>query len=152
MKTLLLLLAITSIAAADQALVENLKAEEGFSSKAYKDSLGFWTIGYGHQVSSKVADISKSQAEVLLQSDITKAQSAVTKLVGKDLNPTVRLVITSMVFQMGEGGVAKFKNTLKLLRAKNYKAASVEMLKSDWADQTPERAKRLSVMIAGLDK
>ncbi len=147
MKTLLLLLAITTIHAAD--IVEHLKAEEGFSATAYKDTLGNWTVGYGHKTTAGTT-ITKEAAEVLLLTDIKKAQTAVTHLVGSDINSTVRLVITSMVFQMGEGGVAKFKKTLKLLRAKDFTAASVEMLKSDWAKQTPERARRLAAMIAGI--
>jgi len=152
MKTLLLLLAIVSLHASDMSIVEHLKSEEGFSTKMYLDHLGYPTIGYGHRCEKNQPDITKEDAEVMLQADIMKAQGAVTRLVGKDIHPTVKLVITSMVFQMGEVGVAKFKNTLTLLRAKDYKAASVEMLQSKWAKQTPNRAKRMASMIAGLDK
>ena len=33
---------------------------------------------------------------------------------------------------------------LKALQVKNYRVASIEMLDSRWAKQTPERAKELS--------
>ena len=53
-------------------------------------------------------------------------------------------VICEMVFQLGIGGVSKFKNMWKALEEGDYYTASVEMLDSRWAKQTPKRAESLS--------
>ena len=45
---------------------------------------------------------------------------------------------------MGFSGVSKFKNMIKALQNRTYKLASIEMLDSRWAKQTPNRAKELS--------
>ena len=49
-----------------------------------------------------------------------------------------------MVFQLGIGGVSKFKNMWKALGEGDYQTASEEMLDSRWAKQTPKRAESLS--------
>ena len=53
-----------------------------------------------------------------------------------------------MIFQMGFTGVSKFKNMIKALQNHDYKQASIEMLDSRWAKQTPNRAKELSSHMA----
>ena len=54
------------------ALQERIKRHEGLRLKPYKDSLGYWTIGYGHLMTAKekiaFADgITKEQAEELFK-------------------------------------------------------------------------------------
>ena len=45
-----------------------------------------------------------------------------------------------MVFQMGKGGVAKFKNTLKAMADGDYKGAAAGIRNSAWYRQTTRRA------------
>lgn len=56
-------------------------------------------------------------------------------------------VLLSMCYQMGVEGVAKFRQTLKFMSTKAWSNAAPEMLKSVWASQTPDRAKRHSEQI-----
>jgi lysozyme len=49
-----------------------------------------------------------------------------------------------MVFQLGVGGVSKFKAMWKALEENDYTTASIEMLDSRWAKQTPTRAENLA--------
>jgi len=49
-----------------------------------------------------------------------------------------------MVYQIGEGGVGKFKNMFKALDNEDYGEAAFQMLDSLWAKQTPNRANKLS--------
>ena len=49
-----------------------------------------------------------------------------------------------MVYQIGEGGVSKFKNMWKALDTEDYGEASFQMLDSLWAKQTPARAGKLA--------
>ena len=49
-----------------------------------------------------------------------------------------------MVFQLGIGGVGKFKNMWSALDREDYGEASFQMLDSLWAKQTPARAGKLA--------
>lgn len=151
MKTLLLiLLASVSFAMDMDALVKHLKFEEGYNSTRYKCSMGYWTIGYGHRCSSKQSAITREQAERILMADIKIAMDAVDEMVSDSTPEQVRLILISMTFQMGEGGVRDFKNMLRNINNQNYKAASISMKRSDWKKQTPERCLRLANLMASI--
>ena len=49
-----------------------------------------------------------------------------------------------MCFNMGSPRVSKFKKMLGALKVQDYQTASKEMLDSKWANQVPNRARRLS--------
>lgn len=48
------------------------------------------------------------------------------------------------IYQLGLKGIKGFKKALALIEAGRYVEASIEVLNSRWAKQTPERAKALS--------
>ncbi|MCD8266246.1 MAG: lysozyme [Prevotellaceae bacterium] len=51
-----------------------VREAEGFRTKAYKDSGGVWTIGYGHTRGVKSTDkITRRQAEEYLEQDLEEA-------------------------------------------------------------------------------
>ena len=53
---------------------------EGLRLKAYQDSVGVWTIGYGHTKGVKSGDsITQAKAEEYLKSDVSTAESKVNK-------------------------------------------------------------------------
>ena len=52
-----------------------------------------------------------------------------------------------MVFQLGIGGVSKFKKMWEALSKGDYGEASVQMMDSRWAKQTPKRAESLSAIM-----
>ncbi|BCV03392.1 MAG: hypothetical protein CM15mV66_210 [uncultured marine virus] len=56
-----------------------------------------------------------------------------------------------MVYQMGEGGVSKFKGMLSALRKGKYTDASDEMIDSLWYRQTPNRASELALTMREID-
>ncbi len=56
-------------------------------------------------------------------------------------------VLLDMAFNMGAGGLSKFKKTLSLIENGKYVEGSIEMLSSRWARQVPTRANRLSEMM-----
>ena len=61
-----------------------------------------------------------------------------------EIEHEAKCVLIEMVFQLGIGGVSKFKNMWKALGKGDYQTASEEMLDSRWAKQTPSRAEGLS--------
>ncbi len=147
---LLLLLAVTAYALDQAALIKHLKPEEGFRSKPYVCTMGYWTIGYGHRCKKSAPAVSRSEAEQVLLRDVEKAIEQARDLIGDNHPESVEFIVVAMVFQMGQGGVADFKNTLRNIKAGNYLAASKNMLRSDWRKQTPDRCERLSAMMASV--
>ena len=144
---LLLLLAIQVQAFEMSDMVKLLKREEGFSSIPYKDTRGYWTIGYGHRCSPNTAPMTKTDATDILMRDIRHAEEAVYGIIGEHHPDEVVLVVTAMIFQMGEDGVRDFKRMIHHIRAHNYEAAAVCMLHSDWAKQTPARCRRMAAIM-----
>ena len=61
-------------------------------------------------------------------------------------------VLVEMAYQMGVGGLFKFKRMWAALAVGAYSGAAHEMLDSRWAKQTPKRAKELAeIMQTGKD-
>lgn len=143
-----------------------LRIDEGYDSKIYKDTEGFWTIGIGHlltrdpslDVAKRELDklvgracngqITKAEAEAIFAKDVDKATqgilgNATLKPVYDVLDGVRRAALINMVFQMGVTGVAGFTNSMALLKAKNWEKAAVNLAQSKWYRQTPNRAKRV---------
>ena len=59
-------------------------------------------------------------------------------------------VVVDMCYQLGVSGFSKFKKTIYLLETEQYEEASIEMLDSLWAKQTPSRAKELSEEVRAM--
>ena len=131
-------------------LKARIKKHEGYRDTIYKDSLGFSTIGYGHLVLS--TDIfkegviyKKKELAKVFDSDFDIAKSNANQLInGLPIHHQAKCVIIEMVFQLGIGGVSKFKKMWEALKQNDYQTASEEMLDSRWAKQTPKRAEELS--------
>ena len=129
-------------------LIENIKKSEGFVEHVYDDSLGIPTIGYGFAIKDLILD--EDIAEQIL---VRKVKKLAKRVEGKfdwfsKANDDTKEVVVEMCYQLGVGGFSKFKKTISYLAAKDYKKASVEMLDSKWAKQTPNRAKKLSDVVA----
>lgn len=143
-----------------------LRIDEGYDSKIYKDTEGYWTIGIG-QLLTKSPDINvakaeldkligrkcsgeitKTEAEDLFQKSVLKAEkgiqgNALLRDVYNSLDGIRQSALINMVFQMGVTGVAGFVNSMALLKAKNWEKAAVNLAQSKWYKQTPNRAKRV---------
>ena len=66
---------------ASQKLIEYLKKAEGCRLTAYQDSVGVWTIGYGHTKGVKPGDrITQYQAEQFLREDLATFEAAAMKV------------------------------------------------------------------------
>lgn len=134
-------------------LKDRIKEHEGYCNVVYKDSLGFATIGYGHLITPEEhyqegQEYSKHELDAQFEADFQTAKCGAERLLkGITILFTAKCVIIEMVFQIGEYGVSKFKNTLEALKKENYLEASDEMLDSHWAVQTPSRAKTLASII-----
>lgn len=97
-----------------------IAANEGFSSKAYKDGGGTWTIAHGHTKGVKPGDTAtRQQGLVYLKDDASTAEKAIHKLVKVDLHQHEYDAMVDFVFNVGEGNFAK-STVLKMLNQKKY--------------------------------
>ena len=126
------------------ALIDDLKKHEGFRSTVYQCTEGYDTIGYGFAI--KDLKLDEDIAELIL---IRKLADLVARIKEtfpwtKDAPEEIQDVVVDMCYQLGINGFSKFKKTIYLLETEQYEEASIEMLDSLWAKQTPNRAKELS--------
>jgi lysozyme len=132
-----------------------LSRDEGRRLMAYKDSLGYWTVGVGHLLgtSPRMSNITEAECDALLNADIEEARLLVVQIIkgSTDLYPggwndvRVRALI-NMAFNLGEK-LHQFVHFLDAVRAGQWEEASKQMLQSLWAKQVGGRAVRLSEMI-----
>ena len=129
------------------SLIESVKKNEGYRSMVYKDSLGIDTIGYGFAI--KDLELDEDICEEILVRKLKDLQYSIKKKFHwfEDMPPHIKDVVMEMCYQLGVGGFSKFRKTISYLENKQFKNASVEMLDSLWAKQTPNRAKALSVIV-----
>jgi len=128
-------------------MIEMIKKHEGFRGMPYEDSLGFPTIGYGTKL-----PLTKEEAELLLKHRLDKKIEELKSYEPFfiDLPQKAQEVIANMSYQMGVGGVMKFKNMWNALKNEDYKKAADEMLDSRWARQTPNRANELAEIMRSI--
>lgn len=124
-------------------LKEELKRDEGFRECVYKCSAGKLTIGYGHNVEDN--PIPEAFADQLLGYDIAGALAECERFDWfYDLSDVRKEVIINMVFNLGVGGVGKFKKMIRAMEDGYWRQAASEMLDSKWARQVGQRALRLA--------
>lgn len=133
-----------------EELKTQIKEHEGFVPRVYKDSLGKRTIGYGHlcvepEQWDDDKEYTKEELELVFNKDFDEALKNAESLIGdRPVNFIAKQVLIEMVFQLGIGGVGKFKKMWSALDNEDYGEASFQMMDSLWAKQTPKRAEKLS--------
>ena len=150
-----------------------LKGDEGYREKWYSDSEGYPTIGIGHLIMhEKTKDESRinkalsnlvgrevtngrltpQEISKIFRDDIDKTRQAMLKHgriapVYNKVNASRKMALENMAFQLGVGGLGKFKNTLELMASEKWKEAYDALRDSKWAKQTPGRSSRVSKII-----
>lgn len=121
-------------------LVKSIKEHEGFRAEAYVDSMGHLTIGYGQLVSE--LKVTEREAEKWLLAGIeAKTKELEPFLAFRSVkDPVRRDVLIEMAYNLGVGGLMKFKNMWASIKVQDWDAASAHMLDSLWAKQVGHRA------------
>lgn len=121
-------------------LKEMIKRHEGFRAKPYLDTLGIPTFGYGFTY------IRRDEAECILENRINYILKALHRVLPffDDLDEARQIALADMAYQLGIGGLLKFRKMLKALEAGQYETAYREALNSRWARQTPVRAREIA--------
>jgi lysozyme len=131
-------------------IIDQIKRDEELRLTAYKDSLGYDTIGYGHCFKAHAEPIQPTCTEAEAENWLREDLHSVYIDIGRKL-PWIfglgeirRAVFVNMAFNLGIAGLLKFEKTLAAAEFGNFDIASREMLDSLWARQLPERSARLA--------
>ena len=140
-----------------EKLLASVKKHEGYRNKVYLDTLNKRTVGVGHLCVEDFWEDDKEYEEKflmdILEADLQNAIKSAKDLInncpsgGKaNISSDAEIIIIEMVFQLGKSGVSKFRNMWKALQQDppQYDVASIEVLDSRWAKQTPNRAKAMA--------
>jgi lysozyme len=130
--------------------------------KVYICPAGYPTIGVGRNLETNpltneelkvcgdyMHGITKNAAFYLLRNDIERVVKDCKKKISfwEQLDDERKYALLDMCFQLGLGGLLKFKNMLKAMGVGNFKEAAAQCLDSQYAKQTPSRAKRIAKTI-----
>ncbi|UCI07364.1 lysozyme [Mesorhizobium sp. B1-1-8] len=104
---------------------------EGLRLTAYTDSVGVWTVGYGHTGPEvhKGYTITAPQADQLLTNDLAGSEQAVSSLVNVNLNDNQFGALVSFAFNLGAGALQS-STLLKRINKGDFDVAN-EFLKWD---------------------
>ena len=131
-------------------LIREIEREEGWREHAYRDHLGFWTIGYGFPIDERRGGgLPKDIANAWLEKVIADIEESLDREIfwWRTLTESRQRALINMAYQLGVSGLMRFQNMLAALRDADYATAAKEALDSKWAKQTPQRARRMAHMI-----
>lgn len=111
-----------------------IKAHEGCKLTAYQDSVGVWTIGYGHTGQEVRAGLvwTQAQADTALANDIVIAIDSIKRLLGVTLSDQQMVALASFVFNLGANAL-KTSTLLLRVNAEQWMDAAREFTKWDHA-------------------
>ena len=122
-----------------QSCLDLIKRFEGLRLTPYLDAAGFWTVGYGHKLTSedleaggRTRTITEPDALLLLIDDVDYAASHVQRLVRVALTQGQLDALTDFVYNLGHGRLLD-STLLKLLTLGNYADAGRQLLRWDLA-------------------
>jgi lysozyme len=134
-----------------EKLRSDLKRDEGRRALPYRDSLGYLTIGYGHNLDAE--GLCEAALSAQLDYDIeTKAIAPLDRNLPwwRSQPEGVQRVLANLMFNLGPAKLLKFKQTLRFIEARQYKSAADSLLKSLYAKQVGQRAIRLAEILRAV--
>jgi lysozyme len=113
--------------------IDLVKSFEGCKLTAYQDSVGVWTIGYGHTAGVHAGQTcTQEQADAWLAEDLQASCDAVLRLAKVNLTQGQFGSLTSFCFNLGQANLAR-STLLKLLNQADVKGAAGEFQKWSFA-------------------
>lgn len=127
-----------------EALLADLKRDEGVYLKPYRDSVGKLTIGIGRNLDDR--GISQNTCDQMANEDIAICAAELDKNIPwwRELSPNRQRALANMIFNLGWPRLSGFNEMLDALEMGNFNKASQEALNSQWANQVGIRAIRIA--------
>ena len=117
--------------------IELLKHFEGCELKAYQDSVGVWTIGYGHTKGIyEGLEITQLEAEKMLQDELPEYEGYITDKVVPMLQQHEYDALVCWVYNLGPTNLSS-STLLKRLNAGEFKDVPFQMKRWDKAGGQP---------------
>ena len=125
-----------------ESLVEELKRHEGYRSHAYRDTMGFLTIGYGLNID---AGISEPLAAQILEWQVAECTAAIAGALPfwDKLSQARQEVFVNMGYNLGVDGLLGFRKMISAAAAGDIVGVCREMRDSKWYKQVGSRADEL---------
>lgn len=124
-------------------IIEQLKRDEGRSSKPYRDTRGIWTVGYGHNLT--VGALSEDAMTQILRDDIAAALTECLRLpFWFALSVPRQGALLNLTFNQGIGWVGKNPVMVDALTRGDYPAAAAALLDGPYKNQVGARAHRMA--------
>lgn len=125
-------------------LAAQLEIDEGRRKLVYRDSVGKLTVGIGRNITDRA--FSDDEIDLMLKNDIAMVERQLDRAIPwwRTLDDARQNVLANLAFNMGVPRLMGFSMTLDLVHSGRFDAAAQEMLRSKWAEQVGDRAKRLS--------
>lgn len=153
-----------TIPALDNPLPTDIRQNEGLRHTSYNDTTGHRTVGYGFNMDSGIAPkvweragidvpfkdvyagkagISDAHAEALGRASYEIAANDAESLYGdlKDVSQSRREALLNLSYQLGKPALSGFRNFNTAVKQGKWTDAARHLLKSEYAKQTPERAR-----------
>lgn len=129
-----------------------LVSQEGYKKRVYIDSEGFPTVGIGHKLPNRYKELegrapfTEKELNRFFELDSASAyDNAKDNIPGFSRMPvSLQAALVSQAFQLGKTGQRKFKNMIDAIEAGDWREAAEQALDSNWAKQTPKRARHLA--------
>ena len=130
-----------------QQLAKDVQHAEGYRARAYRDSVGVLTIGYGTNLEE--LEIDEPLAARWLARKLAEAERELEQFGWyAGLTTTRQRALIELVYNLGLPRFLLFVNTIEALKRGAYTTAAAELLDSKWARQVgPTRSQRLAEMI-----
>ena len=117
--------------------IELLKHFEGCELKAYQDSVGVWTIGYGHTKGIyEGLEITQSEAEKMLIDELPEYEGYITDKIVPRLQQHEYDALVCWVYNLGPTNLSS-STMLKKLNAGEFKEVPFQMKRWDKAGGQP---------------
>lgn len=136
----------------DQSLIGTAKAmltrHEGRRQIAYKDSVGIWTVGVGHNLQVPISD---DAIDVILADDLRNVEAALDTHLPwwRSEGWPRQLALVDLCFNLGTERLLQFRNTLSAWSKGDYEGAAQGLIASKWYTQVGNRGPAVVQMVRG---
>jgi len=127
-------------------LREQLIIDEGKRTSAYKDSLGYWTIGVGRLIDASMGGFLRDdEINLMLDNDILSARKDCKKLFPDydTFSQDRQDALANMMFNLGIKKFTNFTTTVGHINAGRWAEAQESAKQSLWYKQVGKRAERV---------
>ena len=131
-------------------IIRLLRRHEGVEPYAYKDHLGYITVGVGRCLEKDVGmGLSDDEIDYLLRNDIVRVQEELSEEYDwfADLDQVRQEAMINLSFNLGATRLRGFRNALAAMAEEDYETAANEFMDSKWSSQVGKRAYEVTQMI-----